>query len=149
MNNRMKRQRQWKSDFRRKFRRRILETVERECGYPASCLCFYIAKMAERLSDGKLKTQSGILISRDNRASGPTLGTAHYWNILDNQIFDLSPLADEPYQIQYVTDEDGEEFQFHIGQITSIGNINDDAWEADLSRLMDAFNAGESEKGPS
>jgi len=142
MNNKTRKQRQWKSRFRKEFRQRILDTVELECGLPASCLCVFIAKMAERLSGRKLKTQNGILVIHDLGVSGPPLSTAHCWNTIGNQIFDLSLLADCPHRIQYLTERDGEEYRFYRDQTVMFEEVDEDDLEADLIQLMNAFHGG-------
>lgn len=148
MNNKTRKQRQWKISFRKRFQQRILGTVERECGLSASCLCVYIAKMAERLSVGKLKTQTGILVIHDQGKNEPPLTTAHCWNIIDNQIFDLSPVADSPHRIQYLTENDGAEYQFYSEMTHKFGSADSADLDADLDQLMAAFSGGKSHGRP-
>jgi len=142
MNNKTRRQRQWKVRFRKECRQRILDTVEREFGRTANRLCFYIAKIAERLAVGKLKTQNGILVIHDLGISGPPLSTAHCWNMMDNQIFDLSPLAESPHRIQYLTENDGREYRFYEEQTAMFAEVDAVEMEADIDQLMNAFHGG-------
>ena len=146
MNNKKRKQRQWKMKFRKEFRQRILDTVERECGFPADCLCVFIAKLAEIISDGKLKTETGILVVHDLGENKPPLSTAHTWNVIGNEIFDLSPLAEQPHRIQYLTEKDGKEFQFYKTQTVMFDEVDEDDLAADLDQLMNAFN-GENNVG--
>lgn len=135
MNNKTRKQRLWKVEFRKKYQQRILDTVEQQMGLPADCLCVFIAKLAERLSAGKLSIQFGILVIDDLGKKEPPLSTAHCWNMLDGHIFDLSPLANRYSRIEYLTEDDGKKYEFYKQQTIVFEEPPEGYLEGDINLL--------------
>ena len=139
MNSKTKRLRKWKAEFRRKYQQRLHQTVEAECGISAQYLCVFIAKMAEDLSGGRLKSRSGLLLISDAGRDEAPLITAHCWNLLDGQVFDLSPWGNCPHPVEYVTEDDGEQYAYYSQQGVLFGEVSEDDLQADIESLMHAF----------
>ncbi len=143
MNNKIRKQRLWRSEFLKKYHRQILDVVEQEMGEPADCLCVYIAKLAERLSAGKLTTQKGILVAHDQGMEVPPMSTSHCWNMFNGQIFDLSPLASRYCKcIEYLTEDNGEKYTFYERQTIMFKvSLDSPDLQADINRLVTAFHS--------
>jgi hypothetical protein len=107
-------------------------TVERMTDLPAEVCCQHIAHLAERLSQGQLTVQHGVLLMCDDLLRV----CAHCWNVLDGESFDLSPMASRGHPIRYLTPQDGEEFQFYFEQAGQWSEKSKEDFDADVDILL-------------
>lgn len=135
MNKIEKERRAWKLNFKRQYQKTIINTVERMTDLPAELCCQHIAHLAERLSQGQLTVQYGVLLMSDDMLR---VG-AHCWNVLDGEPFDLSPMASRGHPTRYLTPQDGEEFQFYFEQAGQLSEKSKEELDADIDILLAAM----------
>lgn len=106
MNKKERKRRLWKSNFQKRYQQVFWKASELALGIPADRACYYIAQLAQRLSNGCLQTQEGILLFDDQEAGqADPVTTRHFWNVLDGQRFDLSPWGSRP-RVEYYSPND-------------------------------------------
>lgn len=141
MNKKERKRRLWKANFKRQYQKKITDTVQRETGLPAECCCVFIAHLAERLAQGKLKVQFGVLVIDDQGPKKDPLVCAHCWNVYGAERLDLSPWGNCPYRTQYLTPEDGEDYRSYLDQLPPFGDAPKELLDADIDDLLAAMDS--------
>ncbi|MDA9856584.1 hypothetical protein N9D23_00565 [Rubripirellula sp.] len=140
MNKKERKRRRWKIHFKRKYQQEIWKTIEQQRGVPAEKCCVYIAYLAERLSEGRLTVNSGVLVVDDQGPDADPLGCAHCWNELDGERIDLSPWGECRFPKRYLTQEDGDDYHFYLSQTAPFGDVPRECLDADIDSLLLAMN---------
>ena len=111
-------------------------------GMPAEFGCVFIAHLAERLAQGKLKVQLGVLVIDDQGPENAPLACAHCWNVYDDEQLDLSPWGECSYRTQYFTADD-DDYWFYLEQTAPFGEVPKELLDADIDDLLAAMNGEE------
>lgn len=137
MNKKERQRRFWKESFKRQYQKKIWQTIEYDGGLEPEFGCFYIAHLAERLSQGRLKLQIGIL-SIDYPWRDPFAGS-HCWNVYANEIMDISPWGEVPYPSRYTTPDDGNEYIELLKQTTPLSIASREVLNGEIEHLLKAL----------